>query len=160
MEGARIPYLPEPAVKMIAGLRMSAAALGGFALLVMVRALTLPGSLWELDEMLFALSLERFEPLAHHPHPPGYPLLVGLGNLFQLVFGDPFRSLVALSFLSSLISYPALVAAFRRIAGEERVAAGRSSGERGSGPRSTVTTHLAEGGCPRCRSGRRTRARA
>ena len=102
--------------------RCSALALGGFALVVLVRVLTLPGSLWELDEMLFALSLERFEPLAHRPHPPGYPLLVGLGNLFELVFRDPFRSLVALSFVSSLISYPALVAAFRRIAGEERVA--------------------------------------
>ena len=106
------------------GLRVSAVTLGGFVLLVLVRALTLPGSLWELDEMLFALSLERFEPLAHHPHPPGYPLLVGLGNLFELVFGDPFRSLVALSFVSSLVSYPALVSAFRRITGEERVAVG------------------------------------
>ena len=119
MEG--IPCRSEPAVSG-AGARISAVTLGGFGLVVLVRALTLPGSLWEIDEMLFALSLERFEPLAHHPHPPGYPLLVGLGNLFELVFGDPFRSLVALSFVSSLISYPALVAAFRRIAGEERAA--------------------------------------
>lgn len=102
--------------------RWSALTLGGFVLVVLVRALTLPGSLWELDEMLFVLSIERFEPLAHHPHPPGYPLLVGLGKLFALVFGDPFRSLVALSFVSSLVSYPALVAAFGRIAGKERVA--------------------------------------
>lgn len=121
MEGTHTPYLPEPALST-AGPRVSAVALGGFVLVVLARGLTLPGSLWELDEMLFALSLERFEPLAHHPHPPGYPLLVGLGNLFELVFGDPFRSLVALSFVSSLISYPALVAAFRRIAGQERVA--------------------------------------
>lgn len=117
----RLPYLPEPAVS-VAGSGISAVALGGFMLVVLVRLLTLPGSLWELDEMLFVQALERFEPLAHHPHPPGYPLLVGLGNLFSLVFQDPFRSLVALSFVSSLISYPALVAAFRRIAGEERVA--------------------------------------
>lgn len=122
MEGTRTPYLPETAVST-ARARISALALAGFGLLVLVRVLTLPGSLWELDEMLFALSLERFEPLAHHPHPPGYPLLVGLGNLFELVFHDPFRSLVALSFVSSLISYPALVAAFRRIGeGSERVA--------------------------------------
>lgn len=121
MEGTRTPYLPAATVST-ASRRISAVALAGFGLVVLVRALTLPGSLWELDEMLFALSLERFEPLAHHPHPPGYPLLVGLGNLFETVFQDPFRSLVALSFVSSLISYPALVAAFRRIEGSERVA--------------------------------------
>lgn len=122
MESIRTPCIPSvPAAPTAAG-SVSIFALAGFGLLVLVRALTLPGSLWEFDEMLFALSLERFEPWAYHPHPPGYPLLVGLGNLFGIVFRDPFRSLVALSFVSSLVSYPALVSAFRRIAGSERVA--------------------------------------
>jgi hypothetical protein len=83
---------------------------------VLARALTLPRSLWELDEFLFVRAVEHFEPLAHRPHPPGYPLLVGLGKLFNLVFHDSFTSLVALSFVSSLVGYAALVAAFRRIA--------------------------------------------
>ena len=89
-----------------------------------MRALTLPRSLWEMDEVLFARAIERFDPLSHRPHPPGYPLLVGLGKAFNLVFHDPFVSLVALSFVSSLVGFVALVAAFRRIAGEgsERVA--------------------------------------
>jgi hypothetical protein len=82
---------------------------------VLARALTLPRSLWELDEFLFVRAVERFEPLAHRPHPPGYPLLVALGKLFNLVFHDSFASLVALSFVSSLVGYAALVAAFRRI---------------------------------------------
>jgi hypothetical protein len=104
--------------------RVSPAALAGFAAVVLVRALTLPRSLWEMDEVLFARAIERFDPLSHRPHPPGYPLLVGLGKAFNLVFHDPFVSLVALSFVSSLVGYVALVAAFRRIAGEgsERVA--------------------------------------
>ena len=105
--------------------RISPAALAGFALVGVVRALTLPRSLWELDEVLFARAIERFDPLSHRPHPPGYPLLVGLGKLFHLVFHDPFTSLVALSFVSSLVGYAALVAAFRRIAGE-----GNGSAER------------------------------
>ncbi|MFL6291160.1 MAG: glycosyltransferase family 39 protein [Thermoanaerobaculia bacterium] len=121
MESIRPPGLPAVAAVSTAG-RVPALALAGFGLLVLVRALTLPGSLWEFDEMLFALSLERFEPWAYHPHPPGYPLLVGLGNLFEIAFRDPFRSLVALSFVSSLVSYPALVSAFRRIAGSGQVA--------------------------------------
>ncbi|MEA2563797.1 MAG: hypothetical protein QOH06_5301 [Acidobacteriota bacterium] len=117
MESVRTPYAPGAAA-LSAARGVSTLALAGFGLLVLVRALTLPGSLWEIDEMLFASALERFDPLAHHPHPPGYPLLIGLGNLFGIVFQDPFRSLVALSFVSSLASYPALVSAFRRIAGE------------------------------------------
>jgi len=104
--------------------KISATALAGFAAVLLARALTLPRSLWEMDEVLFARAIEHFDPLSHRPHPPGYPLLVGLGKLFDLVFHDPFTSLVALSFVSSLVGYVALVAAFRRIAGEgsERVA--------------------------------------
>jgi hypothetical protein len=101
------------------------AALAGFALVALVRAFTLPRSLWEMDEILFARAVERFDPLSHRPHPPGYPLVVGLGKLLNLLFHDPFASLVALSLISSLVGYWAMVTAFRRIAGgpdAERVA--------------------------------------
>jgi hypothetical protein len=104
--------------------------LGSLAAVVLARALTLPSSLWELDEFLFVRGVERFDPLTHRPHPPGYPLLVGLGKLFGFVFHDAFTSLVALSFVSSLVGYAALVAAFRRIVSAadpgaaERVAVG------------------------------------
>jgi hypothetical protein len=100
-------------------------SLAGFALVLLVRLLTLPRSLWEMDEVLFARAVERFDPLSHRPHPPGYPVVVGLGKLLNLVFHDPFTSLVILSLISSLIGYWALVAAFRRIGGgpdAERVA--------------------------------------
>ena len=105
--------------------RTSLPALAGLVLVGVVRALTLPRSLWELDELLFARAVEEFEPLIHRPHPPGYPLLAGLGKLFDLVFGEPFSSLVTLSFFSCLVGYLALVAAFRRIdasPGAERTA--------------------------------------
>ena len=105
--------------------RTTPTAFAGFALVLLVRLLTLPRSLWEMDEVLFARAVERFEPLTHRPHPPGYPVVVGLGKLLNLVSHDPFTSLVALSLISSLIGYWALVAAFRRIAGgvdAERVA--------------------------------------
>lgn len=92
-------------------------ALAGFMLVAVARALTLPETLWELDEALFSRAVVEFEPLIHRPHPPGYPLLAGLGKLFNLVFRDPFTSLVALAFVSSLVGYAALVATFRRIGG-------------------------------------------
>jgi MFS family permease len=97
--------------------RLSPASIAGFVAVVLARVLTLPRSLWEMDEVLFARAVERFDPLSHRPHPPGYPLLVGLGKAFGLVFHDPFASLVALSFVSTLVGYWALVFAFRRIAG-------------------------------------------
>jgi len=105
--------------------RTSPAALAGFALVLLARLLTLPRSLWEMDEVLFVRAVERFDPLTHRPHPPGYPVVVGLGKLLNLLFHDPFTSLVALSLIASLVGYWALVAAFRRIAGgadAERVA--------------------------------------
>ncbi|HEY2295827.1 MAG TPA: glycosyltransferase family 39 protein [Thermoanaerobaculia bacterium] len=95
----------------------SPAALAGFALVALVRAFTLPRSLWEMDEVLFARAVERFDPLSHRPHPPGYPLVVGLGKLLNLIFQEPFISLVVLSLISSLVGYWAMVVAFRRIAG-------------------------------------------
>jgi hypothetical protein len=97
--------------------RTDPAALAGFALVLLVRSLTLPRGLWEMDEVLFARAVERFDPLSHRPHPPGYPLVVALSKLLNLVFHDPFLSLVALSVISSLAGYWAMVAAFRRIAG-------------------------------------------
>ncbi|HEY4562322.1 MAG TPA: glycosyltransferase family 39 protein, partial [Thermoanaerobaculia bacterium] len=95
----------------------SPAALAGFALVALVRAFTLPRSLWEMDEVLFARAIERFDPLSHRPHPPGYPLVVGLGKLLNLIFQEPFISLVVLSLISTLVGYWAMVVAFRRIAG-------------------------------------------
>lgn len=103
----------------------------GFGVVTLARALTLPESLWESDEIRFAQAIETFDPIAHTPHPPGYPLLVGLGKLFDLVVRDPFTSLVALAFVSTLVSYAALVVAFRRMLAdpgadpETRAAAGR-----------------------------------
>ena len=95
--------------------RPSLPSLLGLGVVAAARALTLPESLWESDEIRFAQAIEKFDPIAHTPHPPGYPLLVGLGKLFDLVVRDPFTSLVALAFVSTLVGYAALVVAFRRM---------------------------------------------
>src|SRR5436305_4028387 len=120
MEATRTAYLPAATVstRLRAAVQgLSPAALLGFVLVAAARALTLPRSLWEMDEFLFSGAVGRFAPLHHRPHPPGYPLTVGLGKLFALVFPSHFVSLVALAVVSSLVGYWALVAAFRRIAG-------------------------------------------
>src|SRR6185503_6331164 len=56
----------------------------------------LPQSLEDIDSINFALGLRHFDPALHQPHPPGYPLYIGLGHL----------SLAALSWL--MPSLPAL----------------------------------------------------
>jgi 4-amino-4-deoxy-L-arabinose transferase-like glycosyltransferase len=105
----------------------------GLGTVAAARLLTLPASPWEWDEVLFMRGVQHFQPLQHHPHPPGYPLLIGLGKLFALVLGDPFRALVALSVVASLIGYVALVDAFRHLAASpgaapiERAAADRAA---------------------------------
>lgn len=103
--------------------RFSPAFWLGLTAVAAARLLTLPQSLWEWDEILFVRGVQEFDPLHHQPHPPGYPLLIGLGKLLNAVVHDPFASLVALSVISSLIGYAALVWAFRRIAGPEDPAA-------------------------------------
>ncbi len=114
----RLAHLPGLQTRAESRPRLTGIAAAGFALLALVRGLTLPRGPWELDEMLFAGAVRHFEPLRHWPHPPGYPLFVGLGKALDLAVADPFVSLAALSLAASLIGYWALVAAFRRLAGE------------------------------------------
>lgn len=102
----------------------SAALLAGLAAVALARLLTLPESLWEWDEVLFVRGVVHYDPLHHSPHPPGYPLLIGLGKAVSWIAGDPFASLVALSVIASCIGFVALAAAFRSFAG------GGAAGER------------------------------
>ena len=41
----------------------------------------LPQSLEDIDSINFALGLRHFDPALHQPHPPGYPLYIGLAHL-------------------------------------------------------------------------------
>ena len=103
----------------LAALRPSPALLLGLAAVAAARLLTLPRSLWEWDEVLFVRGILHFDPLHHSPHPPGYPLLIGLGKALTWITGDPFTSLVALSVISSCIGFVALAVAFRSFSGSE-----------------------------------------
>jgi len=90
------------------------ALVAGLVVVLVSRWLTWPRTLWESDEFLFVQAVQRFDPIRHHPHPPGYPLLVGLGKAVNLVLGDPFVSLVALAVVSSLVGYLAFASAFEK----------------------------------------------
>jgi hypothetical protein len=106
---------PKDTVSTPAGrrLRLPPSLLLGLLAVAAARLLTLPQGPWEQDEVLFVRGVERFSPAEHRPHPPGYPLLIGLGKLGAAVLGDPFRGLVGLSVLSSLVGFAALAWAYR-----------------------------------------------
>jgi hypothetical protein len=80
-------------------------------------ALSAP-SLEDIDSINFALGLRRFSIADHQPHPPGYPVYVGLGRVSRTVVGAvaptmaPVRAdALALAFWSALGGAVALLAA-------------------------------------------------
>ncbi len=92
---------------------------GVAALIVLVsRVMTLPKTPWELDEILFMRAVIDFEPVHSRPHPPGYPLLVGMGKVAHWFVADPWFSLVIVSVISSVIGFLALSRAASALTGE------------------------------------------
>jgi hypothetical protein len=75
-------------------------------------------SLEDIDSINFALGLRDFNPAAHQPHPPGYPVYIALGRIslavierFGPAMSQPAASALALSFWSALAGALALVCA-------------------------------------------------
>jgi hypothetical protein len=66
-------------------------------------------SLWDWDEALFALALRDYDVSLHHPHPPGFPLFIGLAKVVSLLAPvDAFHALQCVTVLSSLLVFPAM----------------------------------------------------
>ena len=91
----------------------TAGILGAVAVLIS-RLATMPITFWEGGELLFAAAVQKFDPWSSRPHPPGYPLYVGLGKFFAL-FADPFAALVTISVVASVIGFVALSIAFNHL---------------------------------------------
>src|SRR5689334_23772867 len=71
------------------------------ALVALTRLLARSHSIWDWDEALFCLALRDYNVVLHHPHPPGFPLFIGVAKLVRLVVRDDFRALQAVSLLRS-----------------------------------------------------------
>ncbi len=87
-------------------------------------ALYLPtrsASLDDFDSYSFVLALRHFDLALQQPQPPGFPVYVGLGRLFNLAFPDPRAALTTLSAVSGAAAVAAVVwlgqMAFRRPSG-------------------------------------------
>lgn len=81
--------------------------------------LAIPVSPWELDELLFLEALREYNPIAHHPPPPGYPLFILFGQLVRGVMASDFATLVAISVAASAIGFVMLALAFRNFSGDD-----------------------------------------
>lgn len=74
-----------------------------------------PATLWEFDEVLFAHSLQGYEPILHHPPPPGYPVFIFVARAVRVFTPSDFSALVALNIIASAAGFVLLALAFARL---------------------------------------------
>ena len=72
------------------------------------RFLAMARSLWDWDEALFCLGMRGYDVTSHHPHPPGFPVYIGVGKLVRLLIHDDFRSLQAINLAAGMLVFPAV----------------------------------------------------
>jgi hypothetical protein len=72
------------------------------------RFLAMARSLWDWDEALFCLGMRSYDVTAHHPHPPGFPVYVGLGRIVRTVIHSDFRALQAVNLIAGMLVFPAI----------------------------------------------------
>lgn len=65
-------------------------------------------SMWEWDEALFALAMRNYDITNHRPHPPGFPLFIGLAHIPRLVVGSDFRALQIVTVAAAIALFPLL----------------------------------------------------
>lgn len=83
--------------------------------IVALHGATVPRSIWEFDESLFVAGVEQYEPLRHHPPPPGYPLYIGFAKVLALFTPDAFTALLATSVIAVAFGFLVFVIAFAAI---------------------------------------------
>lgn len=81
--------------------------------------MVMPASPWEFDEPLFFQGLERYEPVAHHPPPPGYPVFIHAGQIVRMFAPSDFSALLLLNFAASLAGFALLALALRNLTGSD-----------------------------------------
>ena len=78
---------------------------------------SVPMTIWEYDEQLYALGIERYEPLLHHPPPPGAPVYIAFSKVLATLT-DPFHAMLATSILAVVAGLVVFPFAFREVCGD------------------------------------------
>ncbi|HSP35608.1 MAG TPA: hypothetical protein VLU46_14955, partial [Thermoanaerobaculia bacterium] len=84
--------------------------------LAVVLWFAMPATPWEFDELLFVQSVTHYEPLVHHPPPPGYPVFVFVAKIARLLFRNNFATIVGVNYAASIAGFVLLAMAFARLA--------------------------------------------
>ncbi len=74
----------------------------------------LPASLEDLDSINFALGVRQFDVAHHQPHPPGYPVFIGVAKAVRAVAPSEATALSAVSIIAGALGVLAIAALFRR----------------------------------------------
>jgi len=72
------------------------------------RFVAMARSIWDWDEALFCLGMRSYDVTNHHPHPPGFPVYIGVGRIVRLVVGSDFRALQAINLIAGVLLFPAV----------------------------------------------------
>ncbi len=97
--------------------RLRFAALIAAAIAVLIRIPFAARRMWDHDSIQFALGVERYDLAAHHPHPPGYPLYIGLLKLLRLAGVEPLQGMVGLAILAGGVGAAAILLLATRLSG-------------------------------------------
>ncbi|HMB54746.1 MAG TPA: DUF2723 domain-containing protein [Thermoanaerobaculia bacterium] len=99
------------------------------ALLTLVARLAYPAHrLFDHDSVQFALGVLHFDLAAHQPHPPGYPLYLGLLKLLAALGVPPLAGMVALSIAAATAGAYCFALVAARLAGEHAAGAALLAG--------------------------------
>jgi hypothetical protein len=77
-----------------------------------VHCWSIPRTIWEYDECLYAAAIEKFEPLLHHPPPPGSPVYIAFAKIIALFTPDTLTAMIATSVLALGAGFLGFVLAF------------------------------------------------
>lgn len=70
---------------------------------------------FEQDEVLFLKALDNYDVAKHSPHPPGYPLYVGIGKAVRWLVHDPVASLQLVAVVASVAALACVWLLARRL---------------------------------------------
>ncbi|MBK9062730.1 MAG: glycosyltransferase family 39 protein [Acidobacteria bacterium] len=87
-----------------------------FAVLALLRLATLAPDPWEWDEVLFMEGVrDGLDVRVNHPHPPGYPVFIRLGQGIRALGAPPFRATALAGAIGGYLSVLALYLLLREL---------------------------------------------
>ena len=76
--------------------------------MALTRLLALSRTLWDWDEVQFALAVGEYDAASYRPHPPGFPLYLALAKFVRLFISSDFRALQFIATVGAIALFPLL----------------------------------------------------